>query len=75
MKPEELKDGITVCHTKHNTMYFIFSSHMRMKAYDPERQEMVWMDAVVYVPLYENEYDCFTREKNSFLEEFEVVDS
>lgn len=73
MKPEELKTGITVCHTKYNRNYTVISSHMRMKAYDPVKKDLAWMDAVVYAPLYENEYESFCRERQSFLNEFEVI--
>ena len=68
MKPEELRDYIEVCHTKHNRNYKIVSSNMRLK--DSVKG---WIDAVVYAPIYDNEYDCFCREKQSFLDEFEVV--
>lgn len=68
MEAKELKNGIKVCHTKHGRYYTIVSANMRMK--DSEKG---WIDAVVYSPLYKNEYQCFCREKNSFLEEFELV--
>lgn len=68
MKPEELKNGIVVCHTKYHRNYRVVSANARMKI--PEHG---WIDAVTYAPLYENEHDCFCREKDSFLEEFEVV--
>lgn len=67
MRKEELKDGIIVCHTKYNRNYRIVSSNMRMK--DSQKG---WIDAVVYAPLYENEYDSFCREMQSFLNEFEL---
>lgn len=67
MKAEELKNGIVVCHTKYNRLYYIEECNMRMK--DSQKG---WIDAVVYAPLYENDYDAFCREKESFLEEFEV---
>lgn len=68
MKAEELKKGIKVCHTKHNTLYVVLSAKMRMK--DSAKD---WVDAVIYAPLYDNEYDSFCRERESFLKEFEVV--
>lgn len=69
MTKEQLKNGIIVCHMKYNRNYRIVSSHMRMK--DSQKG---WIDAVVYAPLYENEYECFSREIGSFLEEFVVVE-
>ena len=69
MKAEELKDGLKVCHTKYGRNYTIVASNMRMKD-----SQNGWIDAVVYAPLYENEYDCFCREKESFLAEFEIVE-
>lgn len=73
MKAQDLQRFIVVCHTKHNRKYYVQSDNARMKTYDPEKKEMVWVDAVIYVPFYENEYDCFCREKESFLAEFELV--
>lgn len=67
MRPEELKNGIVVCHVKYDRLYYVEECNMRMK--DSQRG---WIDSVVYAPLYENEYDAFCREKESFLEEFEV---
>lgn len=67
MSKDELKNGLVVCHTKYNRLYYIEECNMRMK--DSQKG---WIDAVVYVPLYKNDYDAFCREKESFLEEFEV---
>lgn len=69
MKAEELKDHIIVCHTKYNRKYIVVSSNMRLKD-----SVLGWIDAVVYEPLYNNEYDMFAREKESFLAEFEKID-
>lgn len=69
MKAQELKDGIKVCHTKYNRLYKVVSCNMRLKD-----SVLGWIDAVVYEPLYANEYDCFCREKESFLAEFEIVE-
>jgi hypothetical protein len=30
----------------------------------------VWIDCVIYAPLYENEFEMFAREKESFYKEF-----
>lgn len=68
MKLQELKNGAIVCHVKHNRCYRVVSSDMKMK--DSQKG---WIEAVVYAPCYENEYECFCRELGSFLEEFEVV--
>lgn len=69
MTREELRNGIIVCHVKYNRNYRILSSHMRMK--DSQKG---WIDAVVYAPMYDNSHECFCREKESFLAEFEVVE-
>ena len=69
MAPEQLKDFIDVCHLKHNRNYRVLYSNMRMK--DSVKG---WIDAVVYAPMYDNEFQCFCREKESFLAEFEVVE-
>lgn len=69
MKAEELKNGIKVCHTKYNRNYKIVSCKMRMKD-----SALGWIDAVIYAPLYENEFEMFSREINSFLAEFEIVE-
>jgi len=68
MKPESLKNGMTVVHRKYNRQYKIVECNMRIK--DSAKG---WVDAVVYAPLYENEYACFAREKQSFIDEFEIV--
>lgn len=67
MRAEELKNGLVVCHVEHDRLYFVEECNMRMK--DSQKG---WIDAVCYVPLYNNDYDAFCREKASFLEEFEV---
>lgn len=69
MTREQLKNGIVVCHTKYNRNYRVVSCNMRLKD-----SIMLWIDAVVYAPLYENEYECFCREIGDFLEEFEIVE-
>ncbi len=69
MKPEELKNGLVVVHVKHNRLYTIVECNMRMKD-----SVNGWVDAVIYKPLYDNEYACFAREKQSFLDEFKIVD-
>lgn len=69
MTNEQLKNGIRVCHTKYNRIYRILSCNMRMKD-----SALNWIDAVVYYPLYLNRHECFCREKESFLAEFEVVE-
>ena len=69
MTNEQLKNDIRVCHTKYNRIYRIVSCNMRMK--DSVKG---WIDAVVYAPMYDNEFQCFCREKESFLAEFEVVE-
>lgn len=69
MKPEELKNGLVVVHVKYNRQYKIVECNMRIKD-----SANGWVDAVIYKPLYENEYNCFAREKQSFLDEFEIVD-
>lgn len=68
MDAKELKNGIKVCHVKHGTTYKVVSCNMKMK------DSRGWIDAVVYKPLYDNPYECFCREMDSFLEEFEIVE-
>lgn len=68
MKAEELRAGAIVCHVKHNRNYMIVSHNTRM-----DDSVHGWVDAVVYAPEYNNKYECFCRDKQSFLEEFEKV--
>ncbi len=68
MKQEELKNGLEVVHVKHNRKYLIVECNMRIKD-----SVNGWVDAVIYQPLYENEYACFAREKQSFLDKFEII--
>ena len=53
-------------HQKHNKKYKIVSDNSRMK--DIHTGE--WIDCVIYQPLYENQYEMFCREKESFYKEF-----
>jgi hypothetical protein len=68
MKPEALKNGQIVVHVKHDRLYVVVECNMRMKD-----SVNGWVDAVIYKPLYDNEYACFAREKQSFLDEFEIA--
>ena len=68
MKPEELKNGAIVVHRKHNNLYRVVECNMRIKD-----SANGWVDAILYAPLYENEYNCFAREKQSFIDEFDIV--
>jgi hypothetical protein len=34
-----------------------------------------WVECVIYKPMYENPIEMFSRRKESFLEEFELVES
>jgi hypothetical protein len=68
MNPEELKNGQIVVHVKHDRLYVVVECNMRMKD-----SVNGWVDAVIYKPLYDNEYTCFAREKQSFLDEFEIA--
>lgn len=67
MTREELRNGAVVCHVKHNRKYRIVSCNMRYKD-----SVNGWTDAVTYTPLYDNDYEMFTRELQSFLDEFEL---
>lgn len=69
MNPEQLTTGIRVCHRKTGNKYLVTSANMRMK--DSEKG---WIDAVVYAPLYKNDHDCFCRERQSFIEEFDALE-
>lgn len=53
-------------HTKYNREYVILSDNARMK--DVNTGE--WIDCIVYSPLYDNKYNAFCREKESFYKEF-----
>ena len=53
-------------HKKHNREYRIVSDNARLKNSNGE-----WIDCVIYAPLYENEFEMFAREKESFYNEFE----
>lgn len=68
MTREQLHNGLLVNHVKYGQQYIILSANARMK--DSQKG---WVDCVVYVPWYENDYQCFTREVDSFLAEFELV--
>ena len=68
MKPEALMNGLIVVHVKHDRLYAVVECNMRMKD-----SVNGWVDAVIYKPLYDNEYACFVREKQSFLDEFEIA--
>ncbi len=59
-------DGLEVwIHKKYNRRYKIISSNARLKD-----STGVWIDCVIYAPLYENEFEMFAREKESFYKEF-----
>lgn len=68
MKPEALRNGRVVVHVKYDKLYVVVECNMRMKD-----SVNGWVDAVIYKPLYDNEYACFAREKQSFLDEFEIA--
>ena len=53
-------------HKKYNREYRIVSNNARLKNSNGE-----WIDCVIYAPLYENEFEMFAREKDSFYKEFE----
>lgn len=53
-------------HKKYNREYRIVSDNARLKNSNGE-----WIDCVIYAPLYENEFEMFAREKDSFYKEFE----
>lgn len=53
-------------HKKYNREYRIVSDNARLKDSDGK-----WIDCVIYAPLYENEFEMFAREKDSFYKEFE----
>ena len=53
-------------HKKYNREYRIVSNNARLKNSNGE-----WIDCVIYAPLYENEFEMFAREKESFYKEFE----
>lgn len=64
----KLEYGSVVCHVKHNHNYMLRDKHLRMK--NPTTGE--WVDAITYVPIYENNEKLFCREESSFIEEFEL---
>lgn len=53
-------------HKKYNREYRIVSDNAKLKDSDGK-----WIDCVIYAPLYENEFEMFAREKDSFYKEFE----
>ena len=53
-------------HKKYNREYRIVSNNARLKNSNGE-----WINCVIYAPLYENEFEMFAREKESFYREFE----
>ena len=55
-------------HKKDRKAYRIVSDNARLKNSNGE-----WIDCVIYAPLYENKFEAFAREKNSFYSEFEKV--
>lgn len=62
---QEQSDCVWI-HKKYNREYRIVSDNARLK--DSEGK---WIDCVIYAPLYENEFEMFAREKDSFYKEFE----
>lgn len=68
MTKEQLKNNIIVYHIKTNKKYKVLFCNSRLK--DSVNN---WIDSVVYAPLYENDYDCFCREKSSFIKDFDLV--
>lgn len=62
---QEQPDCIWI-HKKYNREYKIISDKARLKDSDGK-----WIDCVIYAPLYENEFEMFAREKDSFYKEFE----
>lgn len=52
-------------HKKYNRRYRVVSFNARLKD-----STGVWIDCVIYAPLYENEFEMFAREKESFFKEF-----
>ena len=57
-------------HIKYNRLYSIVSMNAKMKLDSGE-----WVECVIYKPMYENPIEMFSRRKESFLEEFELVES
>lgn len=57
-------------HIKYNRLYTIVSMNAKMKLDSGE-----WVECVIYKPMYENPIEMFSRRKESFLEEFELVES
>lgn len=57
-------------HIKYNRLYSIVSMNAKMKLDNGE-----WVECVIYKPKYENPIEMFSRRKESFLEEFELVEN
>lgn len=68
MTREQIKRGVIVNHVKHNRHYMIMEPYHKHK--DTVKG---WVVSVVYAPMYPNECPSFSREIESFLEEFELV--
>lgn len=67
----EVNDGTTVIHTKYDKRYTVVNKHLKIK--NPTTGE--WVDAVSYKPNYPNDEKLFAREKQSFIEEFDLPKS
>lgn len=62
------KSECVLIHKKYSKAYRIVSDNARLKNSNGE-----WIDCVIYAPLYENKFEVFAREKNSFYSEFEKI--
>lgn len=63
----EINPGESVwTYKKNGKKYKVISENAKMK----EINTGEWIDCVIYAPLYENEFEMFSREKNDFYEKF-----
>lgn len=67
----KVNNNTRVIHTKYNKSYTVVNKHLIMK--NPSTGE--WVDAVSYSPNYPNDEKLFVREKESFIDEFDLQKS
>ena len=65
--PEVFPGESVWTHKKTGNRYKVISENAKQK--DPETGN--WINCVIYAPLYENEIEMFSKERESFYSEFE----
>lgn len=67
----KVADGTIVIHTYTHKSYTVVNKHLKIK--NPTTD--IWFDAVSYKPNYPNDEKLFAREKQSFIEDFDLPKS